>query len=101
MSEEAQNVRLDALQKDVSEIKESTRKIAEALERLARLEERQATVSSSLDRAFSMIGKIQDRLAPLEAAQPAQQIATNWVMDGIKFVAGAGVMFFLKSKGVL
>ena len=101
MSEEAQTARLDALQEDISEIKAATRKMAEALERLARLEERQATVSSSIDRLFGSLGKVQERLGRLEAAQPVQRMTSTWVMDSAKFIAGAVAMFLLKKAGVL
>lgn len=100
MSEEAQKARLEALQKDVSEIKEATRKMAEALERLARLEERQSNISTSLERAFSIIGKVQDRVTNLELSQPVQRIANNWVFDSAKVLAGAFVMFLLKKSGI-
>lgn len=101
MTDAAHAARLDALQEDISEIKAATRKMADALERLARLEERHATVSTSLDRAFTSINKIHDRVTKLEVAQPMQNITSNWVMDAIKFAAGAVAMFILKKAGVL
>lgn len=101
MYEAAHSARLDSLQEDVSEIKDTTRKMAEALERLARLEERHASVSASLDRAFTSINKVQDRVTKLETGQPLQNMTSNWVMDWVKFAAGAAVMFVLKRMGAL
>jgi len=43
---------LQAFREDLADIKEALKNVADALERLARLEERHASVASALERAF-------------------------------------------------
>jgi len=69
----------DVMQAEISSIKESMgevkgtlSKMADALERLARLEERHANMASAVDRAFSTISKIELRVSKnrIESARP-------------------------------
>lgn len=92
---------VQALRDDVGEIKGLMQKVADALERLARLEERHATVSSALERAFSSISKIEARVRTLELAQPVQKLTSGWVTNGVWAAAGMAAMFLLKHGGVL
>ena len=101
MTDEATDARLSALHADISSIKASMERMAEALVRLARLEEKHNSIATSLDRAFAAISKITDRLVKLEAAQPQQAMSSNIVMDCLKFAAGALVMLALKKGGIL
>ncbi len=92
---------LRAMRKDVSEIKGALSKVADAVERLTRLEERYSALTAALERAFSSISKIEGRLSTLEIAQPVQKLASSWVTNGVWMVAGAAVMFVLKHVGVM
>lgn len=92
---------LRSIRDDVSEIKGAVARVAEALERLARLEERQATASAALERAFGAIAKMETRLRGLEQAQPVQQMTSDWVGKGVWAALGAAGLFVLKKLGVV
>lgn len=82
--------RLCALHEDISDLKTNVAKVAEAVERLARLEERHANTAAALDRAFSAIARLDARIAAIEHDQPVQSLATGWVMNGVW--AGVGLL---------
>lgn len=96
-----------SVREDVAEMKETMRQVAAALERLARLEERHATVSAALGRAFSAVSKtnvrvdaLVERVAVLEREQPVQKLASGWVTNGVWLAAGGLVTAALKRMGV-
>lgn len=94
-------VQLGAMREDVAEIKGAMEKVADALERLARLEERHTTVAGALERAFSMLSKLDERLKRLELAQPVQRLASWWVINGMWAAGGMLTMLLLKKMGVM
>ena len=100
--------RLGLLSEDVRELKETLRKIASAVTRLALVEERQMQTNEALSRAFKQIDKldlkltgIEQRLGTLERLQPLQQQTNGWVMTSVWIVAGDAVMFVAKKTGIL
>lgn len=102
MSEtEVMHAELRAMREDVSEIKGAVSKVADALERLARLEERHSTVAGALERAFVAISKIEGRLRELEQSQPVQKLTTGWVTNGVWAACGMLAMLVLKKVGVM
>ena len=92
---------LQAMREDVSEIKGAVSKVADALERLARLEERHSTVAGALERSFGAISKIETRLRELEQAAPVQKLTSGWVTNGLWLAAGGAVTMILKKVGVM
>lgn len=100
MSENNIHPALVALREDVSEIKGFMSKMADAIERLARLEERHGNTAIALERAFSAMGKIDARLQVLEKAQPVQDMTSNWVIKLIWAAAGMAAMFVAKKVGL-
>lgn len=107
---------LAGLREDVKEIKDAMSKMAEAVVRLAVLEERHQTVSSALDRAFSAISKLAERvrdleqllpehlaarLRDLEQAQPVQRLASGWVTGAVGFGSGLLATIVLNKMGVM
>lgn len=92
---------LIALREDVSEIKGFMSKMSDAIERLARLEERHVNTASALERAFTTISKIDARLVLLEKAQPVQTMASSWVVNGAWTAVGFVALATLKKIGVL
>lgn len=102
MSEtDVMHAELRAMREDLSEIKGAVSKVADALERLARLEERHSTVAASLERAFSAISKVESRLRELEQASPIQKLASGWVTNGVWAAGGMLAMMLLKKVGVM
>jgi len=71
---------------NVGEIKDSTRKIADAMETIARLEERQLAMSSGLERANKDIGALYGRVHQLEQQQPENSQTSQWVREAIRVV---------------
>lgn len=73
------STRLELLIEDVSAIKRSMQTMAEAMMRLAVIEERQVTDREGLGRAFNAIGQLDGRVKALEQAQPLQKQSSDWV----------------------
>lgn len=92
---------LRGMRQDVSEIRGAMAKVADALERLARLEERHSTVSGALERLFVAVGKIEVRLREIEQSQPVQKLMSGWVANSVWAAAGMAVMLVLKKVGVM
>ncbi len=107
---------LDGVREDVREIRAAMSKMADAVVRLAVLEERHAVVSSALDRAFSAISKLSDRVRDLEQAiperlearvrdleqaQPVQRLTSGWVTGAVGFGGGLVATMVLKKMGVM
>ena len=92
---------LIALREDVSEIKGFMSKMSDAIERLARLEERHVNTASALERAFAAISKIDSRLAALEKSQPVQSMASGWIVNGAWAAVGIVALATLKKIGIL
>jgi hypothetical protein len=79
-------VEFGALREDISELRAAMTKVADALERLARLEERHANSASAIQRGFEEITKVNmrvdvhdTRLKTLEISQPAAKKSAVWV----------------------
>ncbi|GLT20776.1 hypothetical protein GCM10007933_02280 [Zoogloea oryzae] len=107
---------LDGVREDVREIRAAMSKMADAVVRLAVLEERHAVVSSAQDRAFGAISKLSDRvrdleqaipeklearIRDLEQAQPVQRLTSGWIVAACGFCGGLFVMVVLKKIGVM
>lgn len=109
MSSEITQVELRALREDVSEIRAAVAKVADALERLARLEERQVAVSGSLERAFAAIGKVEARLreniepriGAIEQSMPVQQLTSRWVERGVVAASTVALVYAAKAVGLM
>lgn len=97
-----------ALREDIGELRAAMTKMVEALERLARLEERQGNSARALERAFLDISKVDIkadaldiRLKNLEIAQPSNNKTSEWV-ERIGYGAVCVLaMFVLKKMGLV
>ncbi len=101
MSLEVVDAKLGAMRDDVSEIKRALTKMSEAITKLALIEQQQSQTSSSLERAFSVIGKVEARVAKLEQAQPNHARIADWVDRAVIALAGAALALMVKSAGVV
>lgn len=110
MSEDIFSVKLDALHKDVSDVKTALTKLSDAITKLALVEQQQGQIASALDRAFKAISKVEEamtkdlsaldvRVSAVELAQPKHNSAALWVDRALVGLAGAGVA--LLAKGIL
>lgn len=82
------NHRLESLHADLVDVKAAMRDVASALVKLTLLEERQAQSSEALQRAFSVLERVEARLATLEAAQPMSRLVNKWVTAGVWSACG-------------
>lgn len=71
---------------NVDEIKDATNRIADAMETIARLEERQLAMSSGLERANGDIGNLYGRVHAIEMKQPENASTNQWVREVIRVV---------------
>ena len=110
MSEDVFTVKLDALHKDVGEVKTALNKLSDAITKLALVEQQQGQIAAALDRAFNAISKVEEamtrdldaldvRVVAVELSQPKYKSAALWVDRALVGLAGAGVA--LLAKGIL
>jgi hypothetical protein len=110
MSEEIFSVKLDALHKDVGEVKTALNKLSDAITKLALVEQQQGQIAAALDRAFKAISKVEGgitgdlnaldvRVTAVELAQPKHNSAALWVDRALVGLAGAGAA--LLARGII
>lgn len=102
------SVKLDVLHADVTEIKTALNELSKAITKLALVEQQQSQIAASLERAFSAIGKLDDklnaqdmRIAALEKVQPQHTEVAKWVDRGLVALAGAGAAMIAKATGLV
>lgn len=81
--------KIESLSEDMSDIKTSMRELAQAVSRLAVVEERQATTNEAMGRLFKVIETIDTRVKVLEQAAPIQQQSSDWVQGAVKYIVAA------------
>lgn len=110
MSEDIFSVKLDALHKDVGEVKTALNKLSDAITKLALVEQQQGQIAAALDRAFKAISKVEEgitgdlnaldvRVTAVELAQPKHNSAALWVDRALVGLAGAGAA--LLARGII
>jgi hypothetical protein len=81
--------RLDAIDKTLG-------RITDSLDRLVRVEERQAQTNSAVERSFKAIEALEKRVVPLEQAATLNNRTSVWVERALLAAAGAVGMALLK-----
>ena len=101
-------VRIERLTHHIARIRESQDKmeaalgkLADAVTRLALVEERQSATSTAIERLSEAIEKLDDRLRKLEIADPMQARSSEWVMNAVWAVAGLAAMFIAAKAGLI
>ena len=89
----ALSTKLQALHSDVSEIKGALNELTRAINKLAIIEERQAVTTASMERAFTAIAKVEERLLELEKFAPENHRVGAWVDRLVMGIVGAVLMF--------
>lgn len=84
--------RLQFLHSDVSEIKGALNELTLAINKLAVIEERQSVTTASIERAFTAIAKVEERLLVLEKLAPENHRIGAWVDRLVMAVVGAAIM---------
>ena len=93
------NVRLATLHEDVTDMRATLSKLADAITKLALVEQQQQQTSASVERCFRSIEKIESRLAHLESQLPTLSKTSIWTERGVLAVAGAALMYVAKKVG--
>lgn len=92
--------KLQSLHADVSDIKGALNELTRAINKLAIIEERQVVTTASIERAFTAISKVEDRLLELEKVAPENHRVGAWVDRAVMAIAGAFLMLIWeKFKG--
>lgn len=82
-------VRVEGMGKDIAEIKDSMKKMSEAMVTLARIEERQVQDRDHIARLFKLSDEHNERLKAVEQAQPAQKRTSDWMDRAVWVVMSA------------
>jgi hypothetical protein len=90
-------VKIDMLHSDVVDMKTALNELSKAITKLALVEERQAQTADAMERAFTAIGKIEDRLSALELTAPKTKETSAWV-DRFILAAIVAVMGFAGTR---
>jgi hypothetical protein len=100
--------RMDSVSAGLAEMRGDMRVLANAIAKLAVIDERQVQASLSLERSFAMLSKIDaridataDRVSVLERAAPLAQQIQGWVLAAVWAGVGLAVMFVIKKAGLL
>jgi len=98
----------DAMRKDITQIENAVTKLAEAIDRLTRLEEQHSSTREALTRAFDKItlherrhAEFERRFQKLEKSDHVQNITSRWVMSAVWGAAGLLAMYVLKTIGIV
>ena len=81
--------KMEAISGDLAEVKVSMRELANAVSRLAVVEERQVATNESIGRAFKSIDALTVRVTGLEQSQPIQKQSSDFVQAAIKYIVAA------------
>lgn len=92
--------KLDVILGNVDELKSAVRELTKSVNRLAVVEERQASTAESLTRAFKELEKHDQRLKVLEQAQPMQQHSSDLVQKILYHVVTIAITAVLTASFV-
>lgn len=95
------SAKLETLHDDVVEMKTSLNKLADAITKLALVEERQAESTRALDRAFKALEKIEGRVSAIELKMPEADKVSKWVERAIWASLTVVGWFVLKKIGLV
>ena len=110
---------IEVILQKVSRVEQSIDALADAVVKLAVVEERQAADRQAIERAFSSIQRSEDRavaalekiatrmesadarLDALEAAAPTAALTSGWILDGARAAAVVVIVLVLNRLGIM
>jgi hypothetical protein len=105
MSQETEIVllthKVESLHEDMGEMKVVMRDVANALTKLALIDERQANMLEAQERIFNLIERLDNRVDDLEKEDGKQSLATGWVYAAVWGSAGLLAMYVAKMLGLV
>ena len=90
-----------SIRESVDEMKGAMKEMASAITRLALVEERQAAVSTTIERLVQSLEKLDERLRRLEVSEPLQARSSEWIMNAVWAAAAGAVMFMAAKAGLI
>lgn len=87
--------RMDNMQADLADMKTALRDLAKAIHRLAVVEERQASVASSIERSVALVDELEDRVRSLEIASQNSARITTWIDRSVLGALGFLVAYMI------
>jgi CRISPR/Cas system-associated protein Csm6 len=94
-------MKLEMLHDDIGEMKVALSRLSDAIVKLALIEERQAVASAAMDRAFSALERVEQRVTTLEKAAVTSTRTSNWVDRAATAGIGVLLLYVLKAVGLL
>lgn len=86
-------VHIDTLRGDIVQIKEAICAMAEAMQKLAVVEDRQIATMENQQKLEDRLEKLDDRLRAVEVNEPLQSQVSRWVMRAMWGAASAAVAY--------
>jgi hypothetical protein len=93
--------KVESLHEDMGEMKVVMRDVANALTKLALIDERQANMLEAQERIFNLIERLDNRVDNLEKEDGKQSLATGWVYAAVWGAAGLLAMYVAKMLGLV
>ena len=104
--------RIESVQSDIKDMKQSLSAMANALNKLAVVEERQTNAAQALERAFGEIAKqhtviatLSDRIRVLERTQESSNVENKgmneWVKRGITALIALAIFLLAQRMGII
>lgn len=96
--------RISGLHNDVNELKESTRDsmkdIAQAINKLVALEERQSNNNEATARLLAQIEKVDQRVQAIERDEGIKKLTSRWTLAAVWTIVGVAAGYVGKLLGV-
>lgn len=99
-SKSPEALEIQHLREDMGDMKRTVERVAELMEKLVRVEERQSTTSEQMGRAFSSIKALEVRVRQLERDLVKPVLFTGWMQTAVGVAIGAIGSAVLKTVGV-
>lgn len=93
--------KVDALHRDVTDVKSALKDVATALNKLTLVEERQSQSNANQKRMMEKLDTLETRVDALEKADVRHGQAATWVMNAVWGAAGLLCMYVAKMLGLV
>lgn len=93
--------RIELLHEDFGEMKGALKEMANAISKIALVEERQQQAALAQERTFKGLEKLESRLDKLEQRVPLQERATRWIENTLWGAAGLAVLFIVTKLNLI
>lgn len=97
----AEDVRFEAMQRAMERMETHMMRLADAVSKLAVIEERQSADRAAISKIADSIEKIDGRLDALEKAAPESARVTTWVTSAVWAAAGLACYVVINKLGLM